>query len=110
MAYKSLMSDAATDEHTLSIYFRRLRKLGYQVYFLIKMSSKLRRSFPDKVKWNTERHLYKLANGNSSDKKIMLWNFYAIFDNIKTKNKLKTKFYDLESDKTCDILNKWLVK
>lgn len=55
------------------------------------MSSKLR-SFPDKVKWNTERHLYKLANGNRSDKKIMLWNFYAIFDNIKTKNKLKTKF------------------
>lgn len=73
------------------------------------MSSKLR-SFPDKVKWNTERHLYKLANGNSSNKKIRLWNYYAIFDNIKTKNKLKTKFYDLESDKTCDILNKWLVK
>lgn len=74
------------------------------------MLSKLRRFFFDKVKWNIERYLYKLVNGNSLDKKIMLWNFYVIFDNIKIKNKLKIKFYDFELDKICDILNKWFVK
>lgn len=56
------------------------------------MLSKLRRFFFDKVKWNIERYLYKLVSGNSLDKKIMLWNFYVIFDNIKIKNKLKIKF------------------
>lgn len=74
------------------------------------MLSKLRRFFFDKVKWKIERNLYKLVNGNSLDKKIMLWNFYVIFDNIKIKNKLKIKFYDFELDKICDILNKWFVK
>lgn len=74
------------------------------------MLSKLRKFFFDKVKCNIERYLYKLVNGNSLDKKIMLWNFYVIFDNIKIKNKLKIKFYDFELDKICDILNKWFVK
>lgn len=74
------------------------------------MLSKLRRFFFDKVKWNIERYLYKLVNGNSLNKKIRLWNYYVIFDNIKIKNKLKIKFYDFELDKICDILNKWFVK
>lgn len=73
------------------------------------MLSKLRFFF-DKVKWNIERYLYKLVNGNSLNKKIRLWNYYVIFDNIKIKNKLKIKFYDFELDKICDILNKWFVK
>lgn len=54
--------------------------------------------------------MYKLVNGNSLNKKIRLWNYYVIFDNIKIKNKLKIKFYDFELDKICDILNKWFVK
>lgn len=74
------------------------------------MLSKLRRFFFDKVKWNIEKYLYKLVNGNSLNKKIRLWNYYVIFDNIKIKNKLKIKFYDFELDKICDILNKWFVK
>lgn len=55
------------------------------------MSSKLRRSFPDKVKWNTERHLYKLANGNSSNKKN---HFVKLLCNIwqyKNKKQIENK-------------------
>lgn len=54
--------------------------------------------------------------GVNNTKKIMLWNIlhcikqYLMKKKQNKKTKLKTKFYDLESDKTCDILNKWLVK
>lgn len=55
------------------------------------MSSKLRRSFPDKVKWNAERHLYKLANGNSLDKKNHVVKFLCNIWQYKNKKQIENK-------------------
>lgn len=114
------MSDTVQLMNTLFlfIYFRRLRKLGYQVYFLIKMSSKFRRSFPDKLLWvlkvkfiHNETHKYKVKQmevgfiwfswciyicsnvhflGVNNTKKIMLWNIlHCIKQYLMKKNKTK---------------------